>query len=141
VPPGVNSLTLQFWTRYDIEEQQNNLPNCYDGAILEYSTNGGANWTQVGNAMLETDPYSGTVSNCCGNPLQGLQAWCNTQDWVESVVDLSGLEGESLNFRFRLGTDFTVEAGWWHIDDLVVQSCETTNGGGLPWGYGFENDN
>jgi len=141
VPPGVDSLTLQFFTRYDIEEQQNNLPNCYDGAILEYSTNGGANWTQAGNAMLETLPYSGTVSNCCNNPLQGLQAWCNTQDWVESVVNLSGFEGESLNFRFRLGTDSTVAAGLWHIDDVIVQSCETGNGGELPWGNGFESDN
>jgi hypothetical protein len=121
VPDGVSTLTLQFYTRFDLEE---NVNNCYDGGILEYSTNGGGNWTQVGNAMLDSLPYTGTVSNCCGNPLAGKQAWCNSQDWTRAVVNLSGFEGESLNFRFRLGTDGTVSAGPWHIDDFVIQSCE-----------------
>jgi hypothetical protein len=135
VPGGVSSLTLQFYTRFDIEE---NGANCYDGGILEYSTNGGGDWSQVSNAMLDTLPYTGTVSDCCDNPIQGVEAWCNTQDWTRAVVDLDGFEGETLNFRFRLGTDFTVAAGPWHIDDFAVQSCEM-DGSFLDFDDGFEN--
>jgi hypothetical protein len=140
IPPGATTPTLQFWTAYDIEEQQFNLPNCYDAAILEFSTNGGANWTQVDNGMLDTHQYSGEVSDCCDNPLETLQAGCNTQDWTETVVDLTGFEGQTLYFRFRLGTDTSVAAGFWHVDDVVVQSCVSA-GPGLPWGNGFENAN
>ncbi len=128
VPNGVSTLTLQFYTRFDLEE---NGANCYDGGILEYSINGGSSWTQVDNGMLDTLQYTGTVSSCCDNPLQGLQAWCNVQDWTRAVVNLSGLEGQTLNFRFRLGTDFTVAAGPWHVDDFTVQSCEVMSGGAL----------
>lgn len=137
LPPGVSAPSLQFWTTFDIEEQSTNLPNCFDGAILEYSTNGGSSWTQVDNSMLQTLPYMGEVDDGFDNPLQGLQAWCNTQPWIESVVDLTGLEGETLNFRFRLGTDRSVGAGLWHVDDVVVQSCET-EAGNLPFSHGFE---
>jgi hypothetical protein len=134
IPTGVTTPTLRFYTRFDLEE---NAANCYDGGVLEYSTNGGGSWTQVPNGMLQSLPYTGTVSNCCNNPLQGRQAWCNSQGWTRAVVDLSGLEGASLTFRFRLGTDFTVAAGPWHIDDFRVQSCET-GPQGLPFDDGFE---
>jgi hypothetical protein len=88
--------------------------------------------------MLDTLPYTGTVSSCCDNPIQGVEAWCNTQDWTRAVVDLAGFEGETLNFRFRLGTDFTVAAGPWHVDDFAVQSCEM-DGSFLNFEDGFEN--
>jgi hypothetical protein len=136
VPGGVTALTLQFWTRFDIEERLGG--GCWDAGILEYSTNGGASWTQVDNSRLQTLPYTGVVQPGFNNPLIGLDGWCDVQPWIESVVDLTGLAGQNLNFRFRLGTDQTIPAGPWHIDDVVVQSCEVA-GGGLPWEDGFEN--
>jgi hypothetical protein len=102
VPPGVSALTLQFWTTFDIEEGG---AGCYDAGILEYSTDGGTNWTYVDNSMLDTLPYTGEIDDRFNNPLIGLDGWCDVQPWVESVVDLDGLDGETLNFRFRLGTD------------------------------------
>lgn len=135
VPGGVSSPTLQFYTRFDLEEDG---ANCYDGGILEYSTDGGASWAQVANDRLLTLPYTGTVNSCCDNPLQGLQAWCNTQDWTRAVVDLGGWQGQTLNFRFRLGTDFTMAAGPWHIDDFAIQSCELESPN-LEYKDGFEN--
>lgn len=135
VPGGIGTPTLQFYTRFNIEP---NGANCYDGGVLEYSTNGGKSWTRVDNDRLLTLPYTGTVSSCCDNPLSGSQAWCNTQDWTRAVVDLDGLDGENLNFRFRLGTDFTMPAGSWHIDDVTVQSCEPDSPI-LDYRDGFEN--
>lgn len=135
VPAGVSALTLQYWTRFDIEDRL--AGGCWDAGILEYSTNGGADWIQVDDTMLDTLPYTGEVQSGFDNPLVGLQGWCGEQAWIESVVDLAGLEGETLSFRFRLGTDRTVDAGPWHIDDVLVQSCEAP-AGNLPMADGFE---
>ena len=95
----------------------------------------GANWTQVENDRLETLPYTGLIDDSFDNPLGGLQGWCNVQPWTRSVVDLGGLQDQNLNFRFRLGTDESFDDGPWHIDDVVVQSCEPTS---LPFASGFE---
>jgi hypothetical protein len=43
VPVGVSPLTLQFYAQYDLEE--NGSSACWDGGLLEYSNDGGANWT------------------------------------------------------------------------------------------------
>lgn len=132
LPPNISAPSLKFWTRFNLEDDD---PNCFDAGILEYSTNGGATWTQVENDRLATLPYTGSIDDTFDNPLGGLQGWCNVQPWVESVVELGGLEGQNLSFRFRLGTDKSFGDGPWHIDDVVVQSCELSS---LPFVSGFE---
>ncbi|MBP1621971.1 MAG: hypothetical protein H6Q02_2738, partial [Acidobacteria bacterium] len=104
--------------------EPNGAAACYDGGILEISTDGGASWAQVTAVDLLTDPYDGPVSNCCSNPLQNLQAWCgDPQDWLNSVVELDAWAGQTVNFRFRLGTDSSVAREGWYLDDVKVQSC------------------
>ncbi len=119
LPSGQNPLSLKFWNRQVLEDRTG---GCYDGGILEISTNGGTNWTQVPNANLLTDPYNGPVAS--GNPLAGLLAWCgDPQDWLNSVVDLSAYAGQTVRFRFRVGTDTGVGREGWTIDDVTVQAC------------------
>jgi hypothetical protein len=121
LPVDAEPLTLQFWNRQYIE---NSGSGCYDGGIAEVSTNGGSTWTQLLNAVMLTDPYDGTVSTCCSNPLQTLNAWCGQpQDWLRAVVDVSAYAGQTVQFRFRLGTDSSVGYEGWTIDDVKVQSC------------------
>jgi hypothetical protein len=128
-------ITLQYWNYQSIVDS---LTGCFDGGILEISTNGGSTWTQLPNNVLQTDPYDGTVSSSHGNPLAGLSAWCGDPDpWIESVVDLDAYAGQTVNFRFRLGTDSSVGHDGWDIDDVVVQSCQA-GGPGLPFSDGFE---
>ena len=135
LPSGAGAPVLKFWTRFDIEEDT--ATACYDGAILEVSTDGGSNWAQVANEDLLTLQYNGPVDDGFNNVLAGLDAWCDEQDWIQAVVDLSGFDGETLNFRYRLATDDSVGAGQWHIDDVSVQSCELAPGN-LPFDDGFE---
>ncbi len=135
VPSGQNPVTLQFQSDRTIEN--NGAAACWDGAIVETSIDGGANFVQVPAASMLTDPYSGPVSS--GNVLTGLQAWCGTRPYLKSVVDLSSFAGQSVVLRFRLGTDSSVGGTphGWYVDDVVVQSCS----GSPPqqiFGNGFE---
>jgi bacillopeptidase F (M6 metalloprotease family) len=123
LPSGPNhtAITLQFWNYQEMEDAGS---GCYDGSILEISTDGGTTWTKLDNTVLQTDPYDGLISSTFNNPLSGEEAWCgDPQDWLRSVVDLDAYAGETVQFRFRLGTDSSVDHPGWDIDDVWVQSC------------------
>ena len=73
-----------------------------------------------------TDPYDGPVDAGFQNPLLGLNAWCgDPQAYLRSVIDLSAYAGQTVQFRFRVGTDSSVGRvpHGWYIDDVTVQSC------------------
>jgi hypothetical protein len=113
-------LTLRFWNYQHMVASAN---GCYDGGILEVSNNNGASWTQVPNNKLLTDPYDGPIDGS-SNPLDGLPAWCGApQDWLKSVVDVTSYAGQTVKFRWRLGSDDNMGREGWYIDDVVVQSC------------------
>lgn len=123
LPSGELPMSLVYWNWQTIEDDTGAA--CWDGAILEISTDAGANWTQLDSELL-TDPYDGVVNNFAAgpNPLAGLNAWCaDPEDWTRSVVDLSAFQGETVQFRFRLGSDSTVGREGWYIDDVSIQSC------------------
>ncbi|WP_110518754.1 S1 family peptidase [Herpetosiphon llansteffanensis] len=114
--------TLQFWNAQTIEDRT--AGGCYDGALIEVSTDGGSAWDQIPNASLLTDPYNGAIT-ASSNPLNGRDAWCgDPQDWLKSVVDLSAYNGETVMFRFRLASDSSVgRDDGWKIDNVSVKAC------------------
>jgi hypothetical protein len=115
--PTEAPVTMQFWNWQTMESQGGG--SCWDGGILEISTNGGTNWTYLPTAVMETDPYDGPVTG-----LGGLEGWCgDPQDWLRSVVDLDAYAGQTVRFRFRIGTDSSVGREGWYVDDVHVQSC------------------
>lgn len=122
LPTGQNPLTLKFWNWQYMETRTG---GCYDGGILEVTTDSGLTWSQVTAPNLLTDPYDGAVSSSYGNPLAGLNAWCgnNPQPYLNSIVDISAYAGQTAQFRFRLGSDNSVSRPGWNIDDVAVQSC------------------
>lgn len=121
LPNGQDPLTLQFWHKRDIEQQD--ATDCYDAGIIEISTDNGANWTQLDGSDLLTDPYDGVVSDQFGNPLAGLNAYCGVKDWTDSIVDVSIYSGDTVQFRYRLASDESVGHDGWYLDDVKVQSC------------------
>ena len=123
LPSGPNhtAITLQFWTYQELEDGGD---GCYDGGILEISTDGGSNWTYLPTTVMQTDPYDGPIDDGFSNPLIGFDAWCgDPQAWLRSVVELDAYAGETAQFRFRLGTDSSVSHPGWDVDDVWVQSC------------------
>lgn len=132
LPATGSALSLQFWNYQEIEDS---FSGCFDSGVLEISTDG-ATWTRL-EAELQTDPYDGAVGGGSSNPLAGSNGWCaDPQDWFRSVVDLSAWAGQTVRFRFRLGTDSSVSREGWYIDDVVVQSCEV--GASEIFSDGFE---
>ncbi|HOP21923.1 MAG TPA: S8 family serine peptidase [Gammaproteobacteria bacterium] len=138
LPVGQNPLTLSYQNHQTIED---NAPNCWDGGILEISTDGGSNWTYLEDSKMLTDNYTGTFSGTA-NPLTGQDflGWCgDPQDWTKSVVDLNDYAGQTVQFRFRLGSDGSVgRTAGWVIDNIEVKSCQYQD---LIFENGFENLN
>lgn len=121
LPINQTPITLQFWNQQFIEA---GTSVCYDGAILEISTNNGQSFTQISNDKFLSGSYHMPIATSEGNPLATRDAWCgDPQDWTNSVVNLADYAGQSVVFRFRLGTDNSIDREGWYIDDVKVQSC------------------
>ena len=121
LPAGVSEPTVQFFTDFSLEPSGE---GCYDAGTLEYSDDDGASWQPFVAEDILDNAYTGIVESGSDNPIAGMSGWCGIQEWTRTVVDLRGLAGKSLRFRFRLGTDVEVAEDDWLIDDVVVQSCE-----------------
>jgi subtilase family protein len=123
LPGDLSALSLKFWNRQHMAASSS---GCYDGGLIEVSTDGGTSWTQVTNGLL-TDPYDGAISGGFGNPLGGDAAWCgDPQAYLDSIVDLQPYAGQNVKFRFRLGHDRIAHhrSGInWAIDDVKVTGC------------------
>ena len=91
------------------------------------STNAGGSWTELSDPRVLFREHDGIVNDFTGgpNPLAGLPAWCgDPRDWEDYVIDLSDFAGETIQLRFRVGTDGTVGGReGWTIDDVRVESC------------------
>ncbi len=106
--------TLTFWHRYWFEE------NGYDGSVLEISTDGGDNWSDLG-PYITSGGYNGTISTGWGNPLGGRQAWVgDLTQWTQVTVDLGAFAGQNAHIRWRIGCDFLTSDEGWYIDDVEI---------------------
>ena len=124
LPSGQSPLTLQFWNYQEMEDHSG---GCFDGGILEVSTDGGSTWDYINSGLL-TDSYDGPISTSWGNPLGGVDAWCgDPQAYLNSIVDIDAYAGQSVQFRFRLATDSSFSRPGWDVDDVLVQSCTASN--------------
>jgi hypothetical protein len=104
----------------------------YDGGVVEYSSNGGADWNDVG-ALFTHNGYNATLSPSFGNLLGGRSAFGDiSKGYTSSRVDLSSLAGQSVRFRFRIGTDNVIDDLGWFIDDIRIYTCGGTANNTAP---------
>lgn len=129
---GQAPLTLTFWNFQNIEANTGTGADaCWDGGLLEISTNGGGSWTQIPDARMQTDPYNGPITTNAASPISGRDAWCaddivppSGDQEVVSIVDVTQFAGQNVQFRFRLGTDGAAGDEGWYIDDIEVKGCQ-----------------
>lgn len=122
LPSNATGLYLNFQNWQDIESRD---PGCFDGGLLEISTDGGATWTQVTDADILVRDHDGQVSADYNSPIGGQPAWCGDPRafWERYSVDLAPWAGDSVRFRFRFGSDSSVDQYGWHVDSVEVLAC------------------
>jgi Zn-dependent metalloprotease len=103
---------------------EDDASGAYDGGILQYSTNGGATWTNVTGAMFTHNGYNGTIASGFGNPLGGQTGFVRESNgYISSRVNLASLAGQPIRFRFRIGTDSSFDDYGWFVDDVRIYRC------------------
>ena len=127
------SAQLAFKNRFTLETN-------FDGAVLEYSTNG-TDWVDVcpdcasvcpgANCPFVSGGYTSTISSSFQSPIMGRRAWSGTQaTFMDTVVNLpASLNGQNIFIRWRMASDVSVgSTGIW-VDDI------TLTGGGFVDNY------
>jgi Zn-dependent metalloprotease len=93
-----------------------------DGGIVELQVDGGE-WQNAGPRFTHGG-YTGTIATGRSNPLAGRRAFTRSSyGYGSSRVDLADLAGRSVRVRFRTGTDTSVAAYGWYIDDVRIYRC------------------
>lgn len=113
--------TLSFRHQFDFEAG-------YDGAVLEYSRNGGA-WADLldplpaGVVVLEGG-YNDDISNNYNSPIAGRDAWSGSSSGYDTVrIQFpAAWEGDDLQLRWILATDESVAENDWRIDSILLAS-------------------
>jgi Zn-dependent metalloprotease len=123
---------LHFRHAFDFEDK---FFDSIDGGVVEYSTNAGVTWNDVGPSFESGDGLNGynvTLASGGDNPLAGRDAFGSvSQGYYSSRADLSTLAGQNVRFRFRIGTNNNnldpsrIFYGWF-IDDIRLYTCGAT---------------
>ena len=98
----------------------------FDGGVVEYSTDNGVSWQDAGGLISSGAFYGGTISTGFQNPLAGRSAFVKESfGYTASQLDLGSLSGQTVRFRFRIGTDRDVGTlpGGWYVDDIRLYTC------------------
>jgi len=107
--------TLSFWHDYQTE-------NSYDGGVVEYSSDSGSSWTDLGPQMTQNG-YSGTISGSFSSPISNRSAFeGNGGGYQQTQVDLSAQAGQDIRIRFRMASDTSVSGSGWYVDDVHIGS-------------------
>jgi len=125
VPAGTNY--LYFRHAFDFESFG---ATRYDGGVLEYSTNGGSSWINASALYESGQTFNGSVSpGATSNPIIGMTGFVGTSHgYVSTRLNLASLANQSVIFRWRTGSDSSVQSilGW-IVDDVHVYSgCTAT---------------
>ncbi|EYF06557.1 M36 family metallopeptidase [Chondromyces apiculatus] len=112
-------LVLSFKHAHKFEYSQD---TAWDGAVIEISSDGGATWNDLADFA---DPgYLGTITDLSGNPLSDRQGFTGENaEWpgyTAASIDLgTAFAGETVQVRFRIGTDEAAGDEGWFIDDIA----------------------
>ncbi len=115
---STDPLVLSFEHRFEFEPDPGTF---WDGGVIELTTDGGMTWRDV--ADFVAPGYSGTLTDTSGNSLALREAFSGTNPSFpgSDVVALdfgTAFAGQTVQFRFRIGTDQASGARGWEIDDL-----------------------
>ena len=127
---GVNP-TVRFYHDYDTQPLA-------DGGLVQVSTNGGMSWENLNDAFIRGDYRGELAAQTLFSP--SFRAfWGNSEGYVDSYIDLSAYQGETIQIRFRFASNGDTGATGWYMDDFEVmdklayegEACVSSNEGDL----------
>src|SRR5439155_16979651 len=110
---------LSFRNNYNLEAPS--ATRAGDGGVLELKV--GANAfvdILAAGGSFASGGYDHTVATTYGNPLSGRQAWSgNSGGYITTLVNLpASAAGQSIQLRWRCGTDNGTGGGGWRVDSI-----------------------
>jgi hypothetical protein len=116
---ATGTITLDFWSYYSVE-------NNWDGWVVEYSTDGGANWVDVGQAGWAINGYTHAALNAnSANPLTGRAAFSGASlNWVERIASIPASAGQMVSIRFVMGSDGSIAGTGVWLDDICLAGIQ-----------------
>ena len=109
---------LTFWHWMQAELSTSYPGQCYDGGMVEITTNGGQSWEQI-------TPSNGYPYTTRGTGPFGVDVpvFSGEHDWEQVFFDLSTYTG-TVQIRFHFGSDNAVELEGWYVDDIEIRPNE-----------------
>ncbi len=115
---GALNYNITFWTAFKTEKNE-------DGGTLEYSSDYGVTWKQLGNQQspnwMNTLDITALQIGAPG-PVPHAGWSGNATGWASRGHDFClGMQGvQNVIFRWRFNSDFSVEDEGWAIDDVCI---------------------
>ncbi len=102
----------------------------FDGGVVEYSTDNGANWLDAGGLMDAGLVYDNALIDGSGNPLANRPAFTQhgSLGFQKTRLNLAMLAGQTVRFRFRVATDSMIAGNGWFVDNVRVYTCTVAPG-------------
>lgn len=136
---------IRFRNWYELETTflRNRL---YDGSVLEIKLGGGS-WQDIlaAGGVFISGGYDGTIDGCCMNPLAGRLGWSGrsgvnqVSEFITTRAKLpASAAGQSVQLRFRIGSDIGGFKEGQYIDDLAVTdgfTCACSNASDAPFDF------
>jgi len=99
-----------------------NLQAGFDGGVLEISFDDGLTFQDIiaAGGTFVSGGYNGTISDCCGNPLAGRQAWTGISSGFGTVKVNLPYSLAPLILRWRMGSDSSLSGDGWRIDSISI---------------------
>jgi hypothetical protein len=117
---GGGPLTLSFQHRFAFEI------GGWDGGVVEITTDGGANWTDVG-VVYNGSTNAGTSAPIGANRPAFVNRNTGWPNFVNASVSLgTTYAGQDVRIRFRIGADETTGAPGWDIDNISLTGLNGT---------------
>ncbi|MDK2878145.1 MAG: immune inhibitor [Thermoanaerobacteraceae bacterium] len=108
--PDAASISLDFWTWYNIEEG-------WDFGFVQVSTDGGVTWKSLSSERttdaIVPDGYPAIKENMPGYT-------GSSGGWVHEIMDLSEYKGQNIMLQFRYMTDWATSLEGFFVDDIKV---------------------
>jgi MYXO-CTERM domain-containing protein len=127
---ATEKLVLGFTHKYDFEASEYQGEFLYwDGAVVEITKDAGSTWEDV---STWADPgYAGALTDIADNPLSNREAYSGQNpsypDRDQVTLDLgTAFAGETVQVRFRIGTDQAAANYAWEIDDITFTGVTNT---------------